>query len=165
MVSYEGRFGCCLGKLAAGWRGDAPCALAGNVHRMKTNQEGITMKTQRLMKLVCGATIAAAFALPAPAASSADAGKAIYNNSCVHCHGAAGAGNPVQDTFWQIKIPRLNGDYVQKKSDDDLKNVILNGVRKMPAAVQGQPHSDVGAKIRPEQAPDLIAYLRSLKKN
>jgi mono/diheme cytochrome c family protein len=122
------------------------------------------MKTSNSMKLVCGLTIAATFALPTPAYSGADAGKAIYNNSCTHCHGPAGAGNSVQDTFWQIKIPRLDGEYVQKKSDDEIRNVILNGVRKMPAAVQGQPHTTTAVKVKPEEVPDLIAYLRSLKK-
>ena len=122
------------------------------------------MKTQDLMRLVCGMTLAAAVVFAAPADPSAEAGKATYNNSCIHCHGTAGAGNPVQDTFWQVAIPRLDGDYVQKKSDDELKTVILNGYRKMPAAVQGQAHNTKGIKVKPEQVPDLIAYIRSLKK-
>jgi mono/diheme cytochrome c family protein len=134
------------------------------VNRTKQTQEKLKMKTQGLMKLACGMTIAAAFAFPVPADPSADAGKAIYNNSCIHCHGAGGAGNPVQDTFWQIAIPRLNGDYVQKKSDDQLRTVILNGIRKMPPAVLGRPHQTIGVKVTPEQVPDLIAYIRSLKK-
>ena len=109
-------------------------------------------------------TITAAFAFLASADPSAEAGKAIYDNSCIHCHGDAGAGNPVQETFWHVKIPRLDGDYVQKKTDYQLRTVILNGYRKMPPAVQGQPHSTVGLKVKPEQVPDLIAYIRSLKK-
>lgn len=116
------------------------------------------------MKLVCGIAVAAAFALSTPAYADAAAGKATYDDSCIHCHGEAGAGNPVQDGFWKMKIPRLNGEYVQKKSDDDLKAVILNGKRKMPPAVMGQAHTATSAKIKPEQVPDLIAYVRSLKK-
>lgn len=122
------------------------------------------MRIRDHRKALCGMAIAAAFALAPPAHAAADAGKAIYDNSCIHCHGVAGAGVPAQDTFWQIKIPRLNGDYVQKKSDDEIRNVILNGVRKMPAAVQGQPHGAAAVKVTPEQVPDLIAYIRSLKK-
>jgi mono/diheme cytochrome c family protein len=115
------------------------------------------------MKLACGLTVAAAFVLAPPAYSSVDAGKATFDDSCAHCHGEAGAGNPAQDTFWKLKIPRLNADYVQKKSDDELRDVILNGKKKMPAAVQGQPHGAT-TKIRPEQVPDLIEYIRTLKK-
>jgi hypothetical protein len=57
--------------------------------------------------MVYAIAIIAAFALSRPAYSAVDAGKA-YNQSGVHCHGVAGAGNPVQDEFWNMKIPRLN---------------------------------------------------------
>ena len=110
--------------------------------------------------------MAAAFAYSTPAySSSVDAGKATYDNSCIHCHGAAGAGNTVQDRFWKMRIPRLNGPYVQKKSDAELKNVILNGKRKMPPAMMGQPETAHRTKVEENQVPDLIAYIRSLKKN
>ena len=122
------------------------------------------MKTRNFTRLVCCMTIAAACAFRLAADPSVESGKAIYNNSCIHCHGEAGVGNPVQETFWHVTIPKLNGDYVQKKTDDQLRSVILNGIRKMPAAVQGQPHSTVGLKVKPEQVPDLIAYIRTLKK-
>ena len=145
-------------------RREAPQALAGSVSHTKQTQEELKMKTQDFIRLVCGMTITAAFAPPAPADPSAEAGKAIYDNSCIHCHGEAGVGNPVQEMFWHVTIPKLNGDYVQKKSDDQLRAVILNGVRKMPPAVQGQPHSTTGLKVKPEQVPDLIAYIRTLKK-
>ena len=123
------------------------------------------MKTPGSKKMLWAITIGATCALSTPAYSaSADASKALYNNSCIHCHGAAGEGNRMQATFWQIRIPRLDGDYVQKKSDDELRNVILNGIRKMPPAVRGQPYRTAGLKVKPEEVPDLIAYLRSLKK-
>jgi mono/diheme cytochrome c family protein len=117
------------------------------------------MKTLDFM--VCAIAIVAALALSRPAYSAVDASKATYNQSCVHCHGVAGAGNPVQDQFWNMKIPRLNEPYVQKKSDEALRNVILNGKRKMPAALQGIDHR---TKVTPEQVPDLIEYIRSLQK-
>jgi mono/diheme cytochrome c family protein len=122
------------------------------------------MTMSNSQKLMCGMTIAAMFALSTPAYSAADAGKATYDISCINCHGKAGAGNNIMDKFWQVRIPRLDGEYVQKKSDDEIKSVILNGVRKMPPAVQGHPHDAGTTKVRPEQVPDLIAYLRSLKK-
>ena len=124
----------------------------------------LKMKTLGSMKFVCGLAIAAAFALSTPAYAGVEAGKAMFDNSCINCHGKAGAGNPAQDKFWNMRIPRLGEDYVQKKPDDEIRDVILNGRRKMPAAVQGKPHTDSATKVKPEQVPDLIAYIRTLKK-
>lgn len=122
------------------------------------------MKILSSTGLVCGITIVAALALGMPAYSDMDAGKATFKESCVHCHGEEGAGNPVQDKFWRMRIPRLNEAYVQKKSDAELKNIILNGKRKMPAAMMGNPETAHRTKVQPEQVADLIAYVRSLKK-
>jgi cytochrome c5 len=101
-------------------------------------------------------------ALSAPA-YSAEGGKATYDNSCTYCHGADGTGNPVSDQYWKMKIPRLVSDYVQKMSDADLTNVILNGKRKMPAAMMGKPETQHRTKVGAEQIPSLIAYIRTLK--
>ena len=122
------------------------------------------MKTRYSMMLVCGMTLAATCVFSTPAYSGVEAGKAIFDNSCINCHGEGGTGNPVQDEFWKIRIPRLNEEYVQKKTDAQLKTVILNGKRKMPPAVMGKPHTAGAAKIKPEQVPDLIDYIRTLKK-
>ena len=53
------------------------------------------------------------------------------------------AGNLGQDQFWNVKIPRLNQEYVQKKSDEELTSVILNGRGKMPAAVMAAAFQDI----------------------
>jgi mono/diheme cytochrome c family protein len=116
------------------------------------------------MKLFSLVATTTALAVSSLAYSSPEAGKAIYNQSCTDCHGPAGTGNPTQDQFWKMKIPRLTGDYVQKKSDDALRDVILNGKRKMPPALMGHPHDNSRGKVTAEQVPDLIAYVRSLKK-
>jgi mono/diheme cytochrome c family protein len=137
---------------------------AGKVKRVKTSQEGLNMKTMNSMRLVWGMTLAATFALSTPAYSAADAGKATFNGSCIHCHGKNAAGNPSQDRYWKMRIPRLNEAYVQNKSDEELKNVIMNGIRKMPPALMGHPHAADRTKVKPEAVPDLIAYIRSLKK-
>ena len=115
------------------------------------------------MNLVSRTTIFAVFAMVAPFSFASEAGKALYNNSCIQCHGAVGEGRTIMDTFYKIRIPRLNTDYVQKKPDDELRNVILNGKRKMPAAMAGLPETLHRSKITPEQVPDLIAYVRTLK--
>ena len=124
------------------------------------------MKTVGSIKVLCGVTfVAITLAIPAHAAS--DAGKTTYNDSCIQCHGPAGGdGNPVADRLWKVRIPRLNGAYVQKKSDAELTQVILNGKRKMPPAMmmKGNPDTAHKNKITAEQVPDLIAYIRTQKK-
>jgi cytochrome c len=97
-------------------------------------------------------------------AADTNSGKALFNDSCKYCHGDEGKGNTIQDQFFKTKIPRLNSDYVQKKSDADLTTVILNGKRKMPPAMVGKLELAHRNKVRPEQVPDLIAYIRTLKK-
>ena len=115
------------------------------------------------LNLVSRTTVIAVFAIVAPLSFASEAGKALYNNSCIQCHGAVGEGRAVMDTFYKIRIPRLNSEYVQKKSDEELRHVILNGKRKMPAAMAGLPETQHRSKITPEQVPDLIAYVRTLK--
>jgi len=105
----------------------------------------------------------AVLAMCAPLSVASENGKALFNNSCITCHGAAGEGNPVMDRFYKIRIPRLNAAYAQGKSDDELKNVILNGKRRMPEAMNGLPETQHRSKITAEQVPDLIAYVRTLK--
>ncbi len=119
------------------------------------------MNTSHVVQLLSGTAIVGLIGLSIPAYAAVDAGKAIYDQSCIHCHGIAGKGNPVQDGFWKMKIPRLNAAYVQNKSDNELRNVILNGRRKMPPVLQGVDHR---TKVTPEQAADLIDYIRTLKK-
>ncbi len=67
------------------------------------------------------------------------------------------------DDFWKMRIPRLNSDYVQSKSDAELRDIILNGKRKMPPAMAGKPETQHRTKITPDQVPALVAYVRTLK--
>jgi len=105
----------------------------------------------------------AGFAILTPAWSAVRDGKSTYSQSCIHCHGESGTGSSVADKFWKMKIPRLNSSYIQNKSDDDLKFVILNGKRKMPPAMVGSPDTAHKTKVTAEQVPDLVAYIRTLK--
>jgi mono/diheme cytochrome c family protein len=115
------------------------------------------------MRLFGAMMIAAGLVLSAPAYSGVNDGKATYDQSCIHCHGANGTGNNASDAFWKMKIPRLNGNYIQSKPDAGLKNVILNGKRKMPPAMLGSPEVQHRSKVTAEQVPDLIAYIRTFK--
>ncbi len=95
---------------------------------------------------------------------AADSGKALYEDSCIQCHGPGGEGSRVMDDFWKMRIPRLNSAYVQSKTDAELQDIILNGKRKMPAAMAGRPETQHRTKITAQQVPALIAYLRTLKR-
>jgi len=106
--------------------------------------------------------IIAGLALLAPAFSAVSDGKSTYDQSCIHCHGASGKGNPVSDQFWKMRIPRLTSRYVQSKSDDELRLIILNGKRKMPPAMMGKPETAHRTKVSAGQIPDLLAYIRTL---
>jgi len=89
-------------------------------------------------------------------------GKKAFAQSCAVCHGPQGNGNPDADKFFKITIPRLNSVYVQAKSDQEIREIIVEGRRKMdPARIedQGMRH------LLPTQSIDeIIAYLRTLKK-
>lgn len=119
-------------------------------------------KVDPLMRSPCRLLIASLL-LFAPLCLASDAGKATYDVSCIHCHGSEGQGSSVSDRFWKMRIPRLNSAYVQSKSDAELKDVILNGKRKMPPAMAGNPESQHQTKVVAEQVPELITYIRSLK--
>ncbi len=108
-------------------------------------------------------TIIAGFAILTPAWSAVPDGKNTYDQSCIHCHGQSGTGSSVADKFWKMRIPRLNSSYIQNKSDEELKSVILNGKRKMPPAMMGTPETAHKTKVSAEQVPDLLAYIRTLK--
>jgi mono/diheme cytochrome c family protein len=97
-------------------------------------------------------------------AANVESGKALFNDSCKYCHGDEGKGNAIQDQFFRTKIPRLNSAYVQNKSDESLTTVILNGKRKMPAAATGPLQAAHRSKVTAGQVPDIIAYIRTLKK-
>ena len=88
-------------------------------------------------------------------------GQQIFERTCQVCHGANGAGNRAADEFFKFKLPRLNSAYVQEKSDDELRKIVLEGRRRMdPVRFQeadGARHGLPASAIDP-----VIAYVRSL---
>jgi mono/diheme cytochrome c family protein len=75
----------------------------------------------------------------------------IYKANCDLCHGADGSGDTGPGKAFHAKD--LRSDEVRKQSDAALTEVITKGKGKMPA---------FGAKIKPTDIQNLIAYIRSL---
>jgi cytochrome c6 len=94
----------------------------------------------------------AALALPACLRAQSDANK-VYKTNCVLCHAADGSGS--SPTGKSLGAKDLASGEVQKKTDEDLTEVITKGTGKMPA---------FGTKIKPDQIKQLVAYIRALPK-
>ena len=102
---------------------------------------------------IMGLWIAAGLASAAMAGES-DSGKAVYEKSCMGCHGADGKGNEKM-----AKIPgfekglNIVGVETKKKSDDQLLKLIADGAGKMPPS-----------KLTKEEQKQALAYSRTLAK-
>ncbi len=114
------------------------------------------------MRLV-GLAVLTALGTVVSASAEALPGKAIFEKTCKNCHGPEGKGNPTVDSFWKMKIPRLNSKYVQQKPDDELRKIITGGIRKMEPVRLDAPSAPHRAKLQPQQVDDVIAYIRTLK--
>jgi cytochrome c6 len=90
-----------------------------------------------------------------PALFAADAGgKAIYEKSCVGCHGKDGKGNPAMAKALGEKGLNLTTKEVSQKSDQQLLKVIAEGEGKMPAQ----------KSLSKDQQKEVLSYVRSLEK-
>ena len=88
--------------------------------------------------------------LPVPAQETSES---LFKGKCAMCHGPNGAGKTMMGE--KLKIPALQSADVQKKSDADLKTIIIKGKDKMPA---------YEAKLNKEQIEMMVAYIRDLAK-
>jgi mono/diheme cytochrome c family protein len=88
-------------------------------------------------------------------------GKDAFDRTCKRCHGVGGKGDADADKFFKKQIPRLNSDYVQTKSDDELKTVITQGKSEMPPVRLDRP--GMGHLLPPDSVAAVIAYVRTLK--
>ena len=90
--------------------------------------------------------------LPGGARAENDTGK-VYAKNCVLCHAADGSGNSSSGKALGAKD--LASSEVQKKSDEELAEVVTKGKGKMPA---------FGKKISADEIKGLVAYIRALPK-
>ena len=89
-------------------------------------------------------------------AADIEKGKALYRQSCGHCHGLDGKGDGEVGGYLNPPPANLASEQTQSQSDADLKAVIMNG-RSGTAMVGFEGALDEA------QFADLLAYLRSLK--
>jgi len=82
-----------------------------------------------------------------------DDGAKLYKKNCVLCHAADGSGSTASGKALGAKD--LGASEAQKKTDAEITEQIVKGKGKMPA---------FGAKLKPEDVKQLVAYIRSLAK-
>ena len=88
-------------------------------------------------------------------------GKEVFEHTCIRCHGPGGQGNPAADKFFQTSVPRLDSAYVQSKTDEELRDIVSHGRRKMDPVRLGQ--ATVQHLLYPESVDAVIAYVRTFK--
>jgi mono/diheme cytochrome c family protein len=117
------------------------------------------------MKFMHAGIALVTFVLGMQASPAGNSGKAIFEKTCAQCHGPEGKGKPSADKFYQIAIPRLYSAYVQRKSDDELREVITKGRRKMEPVRMGRPVAQHKINLEAADVTAVIGYVRTLHEN
>ena len=87
-------------------------------------------------------------------AADAGSGKAVYEKSCVGCHGADGKGNAAMAKVLGEKGLNIVGADTTKKSDAQLLKVLVEGAGKMPAQ----------KSLSKDEQKQVLGHVRSLAK-
>jgi mono/diheme cytochrome c family protein len=89
-----------------------------------------TIASSAMLLLYFASAILYAQTKATPADSKAAGGEAVYQARCVLCHGSDGHSQTTLGK--QLGAIDLHSPAVQKKTDAELKNVILHGQKNMP---------------------------------
>jgi mono/diheme cytochrome c family protein len=81
-------------------------------------------------------------------------GQKLFAESCAACHGSYGRGDGAWAKIRNFRPPDLASEPVQKKTDEELKNIIRNGRPGTPMP----PHDE----LSPEQLDSLLKFIRTL---
>ena len=81
----------------------------------------------------------------------------LYKTKCAVCHGADGLANTPMGK--KQSIPSFASDKVQKSSNADIQDFILNGGKEKKAS-----HAFAGKGITAEDATKLATYIKELGK-
>ena len=112
------------------------------------------MKKNSFGACVIAALLGVILTIHAAGAGDATSGKALYSNKCMICHGADGGGATGYAKAMGLEPARLSSDRVQKKTDAELKKIILEGSGKMKPR-KDLSEADIG---------NVIAYIRNFGK-
>jgi mono/diheme cytochrome c family protein len=107
-----------------------------------------------LVSLTCGVLAPAAATL-----GDAAAGKAIYNQACVSCHGADGKGGSMAGMLPVTPRNLADRSYMQTRSADQLFDIIKHGgtAEGLSSSMPGFNNQLTDTQIR-----DTVAYIQSL---
>jgi len=129
--------------------------------RAKTRSRGLPAVPQQKWRLAClslPAVCALSFCAPSRAvaedavAARAKAAEPLFQRICAQCHGTDGKGGPQRTSM--PAIPNFTDPVWQKsRSNAQLAISILEGKNRQMPANRGP--------VRDEQAPDLVAYVRT----
>ena len=111
------------------------------------------MMRAKLIAMIIGVSLGGAWS-PGVMAADASAGKAIFEKSCVSCHGKDGKGNPAMAKVLGEKGLDLTSKDATQKSDEQLLKVIAEGAGKMPAQ----------KTLSKDEQKQVLTYVRSLAK-
>jgi mono/diheme cytochrome c family protein len=124
-----------------------------NTLEISALEEMMAKTTIGLNKLLLGmGAMGVIFLLGLPARAQ-ETSETLFKGKCGMCHGPDGAGKTMMGE--KLKIPDLQSADVQRKTDADLKAIIIKGKNKMPA---------YETKLSKEQVDKLVAHLRDLAK-
>src|SRR5215469_1809806 len=104
--------------------------------------------------------IASTFVSVCLAANDMESGKAVFEVKCQKCHGDDGRGNPSMAKLLKMKQPftPLGTTEVQTKSDAELKQIAIKGVRTSRAEMK-----PVKGGLSDAEASVVVGYLRTFK--
>lgn len=107
----------------------------------------------KVIAITLGLGIVGAWA-PRVFAADANAGKALFEKSCVGCHAKDGKGNPAMAKVLGEKGLDVTTKDATQRSDEQLLKVIAEGAGKMPAQ----------KTLSKEEQKQVLGYVRSLAK-
>jgi mono/diheme cytochrome c family protein len=98
--------------------------------------------------------------VPSSVAHAQDDAARIFATTCAECHGSDGSGHAPKGEI--AHIPDMHSATVQKQSDADLAEMIVNGKRSSRGLNYSMPSNK--GKLSDQQVKQLVAYIRAIAK-
>lgn len=115
-----------------------------------------------VVPFVVGVVTLLAFRAVPQAKGDAQAGKAVYEEHCLKCHGEKGKGDGATAKKLKMKMADYtNAEMMAKMTDADLTKITASGGESVGKSKLMPAYSD---KLNEKQIADVIAYVRALAK-